>query len=187
GARRARARLGARADRAARQRYRPVRCRLRRGCATARADRRGNRRDDAPRRALRSGVSRGAVSRRWYLVALVPGLIGMVLVLIGTIRMFGDIADMQRMLVPGEHAFELGIGDYRGYVETESEIDGRSIKGDNVAVECTLTVAGAPVALKPRELKGEYSTPTFTGTARFDFTMPKAGSAHFACTANGRT
>jgi hypothetical protein len=125
------------------------------------------------------------MSRKWYLAALVPLVIGVAVGLLSITRLMGAIEDMPRMMVPGSHAFALAADDYVVYGESKSVVDGQAIVNERFNVRCVLKDAsGAPLALTAHAGSARYAIGSYAGESLFDFTLPAAGTVTLACEMN---
>ena len=53
----------------------------------------------------------------WYWLALAPIALGAAIAAVVGFRLYGNIQDMQRVVVPGERVMTLEAGSYVGYLE----------------------------------------------------------------------
>jgi hypothetical protein len=122
------------------------------------------------------------MSRLWYLVALVPIAIGVIVVVKNVRGLFDDIEHMQRVVVPGERTLKLDAGDYVIYGETKSRVDGVSYINESFNVRCALSAAdGTAIKLESKTGSSQYTLAGYEGHSMFDVSIPKAGDYHFAC------
>jgi len=124
------------------------------------------------------------MSKRWYFAALVPLVIGGLIAGFAFMRLGDAIAAMPRMVVPGEHTFQLPAGDHIVFAESESTVDGTHYANPKFGVKCSLTADGAPVLLSSHSGKLTYSLGGYEGGAIFDFTLAKAAAVKLACETN---
>jgi hypothetical protein len=125
------------------------------------------------------------MSRAWYLAALVPLAIGVVVGVLAIKRMIEHVESLHRLVVPGEKTLMLDEGDYVVYAETESSVDGVAFVNDRFSVECTLVANGQPLALERPTGSTKYSIGGYSGHSIFTFDMPASTSATLRCTSEG--
>jgi hypothetical protein len=122
------------------------------------------------------------MSRTWYLLALVPALVGLAIGGATCSSMIDDIKAMQRVVVPGEGQLELEAGDYVAYGETESNVDGVAYSNSGFSVRCgMLGPDGAEVKLESPTGKVQYGLGGYSGRNYFEFTAPTNGTYTLRC------
>ena len=125
------------------------------------------------------------MSRAWYLAALVPLAIGIVVGVLAFKRLIDHVESMHRIVVPGEKTMMLDAGDYVVFAETESVVDGVAYVNDGFRVECALVSNGTSIALERSGGSTKYSMGGYAGRSIFDFTMPQSTNATLRCTTGG--
>jgi hypothetical protein len=123
------------------------------------------------------------VRRTWYLLALVPFVVGAALAVVSFVRLFDNLDSMPRMVVPGEHEFALEAGDYVVYGESESIVDGTAYENGRFSVRCGLAAHdGAAIALSHPTVARTYSIGGHTGNGMFEFELPSDQTVTLSCT-----
>ncbi len=125
------------------------------------------------------------MSRAWYLAALLPLAIGIVVGVLAFKRLIDHVESMHRLVAPGEKTLMLDEGDYVVFAETESSVDGVAFVNDRFNVECSLTANGQPIALERPSGTTKYSIGGYSGHSIFTFEMPASTSATLRCTSEG--
>jgi len=122
------------------------------------------------------------MGRLWYLAALVPLVVGVVVIVTGLRGLADDVEHMQRVVVPGERTLKLDAGDYVIYGETVSRVDGVSYINESFNVRCGLSAAdGTTINLEAKSSSSNYQLAGYKGQSMFNVTVPRAGDYHFAC------
>jgi hypothetical protein len=114
------------------------------------------------------------MSRAWYLAALMPLAIGVVVGVLALQRLTDHIESMHRLVVPGETTIMLDEGDYIVYAETEG-----------VVVDCAVVSNGTPIALERPTGHTTYSRGGYSGHSIYELGMPSSTNATFRCTSEG--
>jgi hypothetical protein len=122
----------------------------------------------------------------WYFLALVPIALGAGVAGLTGLRLYGAVKDMPRVVVPGAGDVTLDAGDYVGYLEGRTVVDGTSYSAATLSVQCAVTGAGGPVALASgSSTSTSYSLGDYAGQSAYTLTIPTAGAYHVACNGQG--
>lgn len=126
------------------------------------------------------------VSRRWYLLGLIPFVICSIISGFLVNTMISDVEAMQRVVVPGEGTVQLTGGDWTAFGETTSKVNGIVYDGSSFRVTCTLLGAsGASLHLETPTGKTRYSFGDYKGSAVYHFTVAEPGVHRLSCTDAG--
>ncbi len=121
----------------------------------------------------------------WYylLVLLVPIVGCGASFATGFTVLHGKVEEMSRVVMPGEAAVELKAGEYTGYYERQSVVDGTTYStGDLGGLRCDLRdEAGAEVAVRGTTTRASYGFGAFSGESIFQFTAATPGRYRLAC------
>lgn len=119
----------------------------------------------------------------WYLLALVPLTIGILVAIKLVFALFDDVERMDRVIVPGQRELELTPGEYVLYAETRSVVDGVTYQAASVQLRCAMVDRdGAPVELDSPNGSTTYALGGFAGTSFAEATIPSAGVYRLTCT-----
>jgi len=127
------------------------------------------------------------MSRRWYLLCLVPLAIGALAVVLSIEKLLDGIEQMPRVIVPGERTLALTAGDYIIYGETTSSVEGVSYVSESFSVECKLTAPdGSAATLERPTGHTTYTIGGYEGRSLFETTLGKDGTYTLACSGDKR-
>ena len=117
----------------------------------------------------------------WYLLALAPIAIAGAIAAVFGLRLYSDIKDMPRVVVPGERDLTLEAGDYVGYLEGKSVVDGVSYNTASWSGNCRMTGPNGEIKLESSSTSTSYSLGSYAGQSTFVLTIPTTGAYHVAC------
>jgi DHA1 family bicyclomycin/chloramphenicol resistance-like MFS transporter len=137
----------------------------------------------APRRASDAAMSKHRPGRAWYLLGVVPLAVGAALFGHFLLETKHGVERMQRVVVPGEGDLRLEAGEYTGYGEVRSVVDGTAYRNDSFQLRCSLVDAesGAEVQLVAASSRTTYSMFGYQGESLFEVDIPRAGTYHLSC------
>lgn len=119
----------------------------------------------------------------WYLLALAPFAVASLIAALLGLRLYGQIKDMPRVVVPGQADIALDAGDYTGFLESSSVVDGVAYQAASWSGSCNIASAtGTVVSLETSSSSTSYSFGSYAGKSAFGFTVPVDGTYHVACT-----
>ncbi|MCE9572832.1 MAG: hypothetical protein K8W52_06720 [Deltaproteobacteria bacterium] len=118
-----------------------------------------------------------------YFFAALPMLLGIAAAVAFGVRLYTGVRDMERIVVPGERDLTLDAGDYVGFLESSSVVDGVSYSTRSFSGSCNLaSAAGDAIRLDSPSGSTTYSFGSYAGQSSFAFTIPTSGTYHLACT-----
>ncbi len=125
-------------------------------------------------------------SRWWYLVGIIVAFAGAGWSAIDRLGVVdGRVGMMHRIVIPGHATFPFVAGEYLGYYEPRSVVDGKEYATSEMfsGLLCAIRDAkeGKPIATTPAPMVSSYEVPPFAGVSIFSFVVPKAGDYQFAC------
>lgn len=129
-----------------------------------------------------------APSRWWYAVGTVVALGGAIaIVVVGFVGFMTAMDDMDRVAIPGERELALQPGDYVGYYEYRSHVDGEMFQTTEEisGLRCALDGAAGPVELQPPSVSGSYETGSYAGRSLFAFSIAEPGHYRLRCDHDG--
>jgi hypothetical protein len=93
------------------------------------------------------------------------------------------VDSLPRAVIPGEADLNLSAGDYTGYYESRSVVDGRVYDtGELSAMSCRMTnPSGNPVELRTSGTRVTYNVGAYSGQSQFIFHAPQDGRYTLAC------
>ncbi len=120
----------------------------------------------------------------WFALTIVPIAVAALLTVNEFRGLSSEIRGMQRVVVPGEGVVTLDAGEHVAYGETASVVGGTAYHTSSFSTSCALVddSSGEAVTLTATTGTTEYSLAGFSGTAMFDFTIPRAGAYRLTCT-----
>jgi hypothetical protein len=120
-------------------------------------------------------------------MALVPLLIGALVVVTTFRNLTSTIEEMPRGVVPGKSEVSLHAGEYVGYGETQSVFRGKLYTASSLELSCALVDVsrGAAVALALPSAQVSYEFGGFSGTSLFTVTVPHDGPYQLDCDGEG--
>ena len=125
------------------------------------------------------------LSRRWYLLCLVPIAICAPIALFLLKGLMDDVAAMPRFAVPGASTMKLAAGDYTAFAETRTILGGEAVRNDGTwSATCTLADSqGRPVTLDSvGSTHTKYALGDYAGSSLWTFTIPGADTYAWTCT-----
>jgi hypothetical protein len=128
-------------------------------------------------------MSEGRTSAAWYLLALLPVVIGGALTAHFGFGFKDGIVGMKRIEVPGEADVELGAGEYTIYGESVSHIGDKDYFNPQFSVQCSVTrvETGDLMTLTHPSGTANYAMFDYVGEQMWEIDLPKAGTYHFSC------
>jgi len=118
----------------------------------------------------------GAVALAGFVVAVAAGFLG------GMLGFTLRVGSLPRAVMPGTVQFDLPAGNYTGYYEARSQINGRRYLSGSLDLDCWLTgPSGEPIQLRSSAATFTYSTPSYSGQSTFVFRAPQDGRYTFTC------
>lgn len=128
--------------------------------------------------------------RIWYLAGVLIWIAGCGATLgIGLGYGKSQLEAMHRVVIPGETSFELAAGDYTGFYEVKSMVDGASYVGpDSISgVRCGVVnkATGEPVTIEAAGSSVKYTLGSYSGASMFEFTIATAGTYEVGCDYDG--
>lgn len=122
------------------------------------------------------------MSRAWYLVSLIPIAVCVGIALLLFSHLLSDVEHMPRFVIPGDKTLQLAAGEYIGFGETDSRVDGTHYINESFRVKCSLTAAdGRAITLGEPSATTNYQLGGYKGGSMYDFTIPADGAYAFSC------
>src|SRR3954470_11822471 len=113
----------------------------------------------------------------WYLLAVVPVVVGVAIAVRGVSRGIDWAEDMPRVVVPGSGEVSLGGGDQMVYAETERRLNGTVYRASSLELRCSMQASdGMSFALETPSARSTYEVGGFSGESMFAVTIPRAGA-----------
>lgn len=119
----------------------------------------------------------------WYALSVVPVLAGVLIMTLSIVGLMRDFREMPRVVVPGDKTMTLRAGDYVGYIETDTIVDGVSYSGLQANTRCTLvdSTTGEGLTLTAPTGSMTYNIGSYSGRKGFDVTIPHDGDYTLSC------
>lgn len=122
----------------------------------------------------------------WYLLALIPFAIGVLIVVRSVYRLIDSTEHMPRVVVPGKGEIQLDPGDYIVYGETRSLYRGELYMATSLKLRCAMADAsGGAIELTAPRGSSTYEMGSFSGQSMFHLTIPHAGVYRLSCEGEG--
>ena len=126
-------------------------------------------------------------SRRFYLIGGAVALAGFGVAVAASFlgSMLGftlRAGSLPRAVMPGAVQLELPAGNYTGYYEARSQLNGRTYLSGSLDLYCRLTgPSGIPIELRRSSANFTYSTPSYSGQSTLVFRAPQDGRYTLTC------
>jgi hypothetical protein len=129
---------------------------------------------------------RRMVRATWYLLVLVPLVIGAAITVHGVDEVFGSLESSPRVVVPGSGEVVLEARHYVLYAEERSTFQGTVYRTTSLSVRCAMRdETGGQIALEHAPVNEHYSAGEFAGSSMFEMTAPHAGTYRLMCEGQG--